>query len=381
MKKIIVLGCTGSIGTTALSMLQSMKESIHVEGLSSNLRYGKMLSIAREFSCSCIETPVIDPAFEAQCRSLGIDLYHSAEEMVSSCEADLVLNGISGAKGLEASIIALSSGKDLALANKESMVMAGPLLKALARKHGRRIIPVDSEHSAIYELVKAFGADSIRKLIITASGGPFRCASRESLFAVTPLQAAHHPTWNMGPKISIDCATLANKALEVIEAGMLFDVASESIVTVIHPQSSVHSLVTLKNGQTYGQISQPSMKFPILNAILDSFGMKIDTPLCTPLLELGEELHLDFYPMDFKRFPMVKYGYECLSRGSFWPILFNASNEVAVDAFRRGRIRFNQIEEIVGRTLEECRFTGSPSSFEDVWNYDGLSRKLALKMI
>ncbi|MFA7190417.1 MAG: 1-deoxy-D-xylulose-5-phosphate reductoisomerase [Sphaerochaetaceae bacterium] len=381
MKTLIVLGCTGSIGTTALSLLSGLQDRIRVVGLSAGMRYEQMLLDAKQFGCKMIETPVCDPDFEYKCSIEGIKLFHSSEDLIQSCDADLVLNGISGARGLEASIAALSSGKDLALANKESMVMAGPLLNQLAHSLGRRIIPVDSEHSAIYELAKAFGSDSIDKLIITASGGPFRNIPRSKLSSVTVEQAANHPTWKMGRKISIDCATLANKALEVIEAGMLFGIGAERILTVIHPQSEVHSMVSLRNGQTYAQISSPTMRFPILNAIFDDFGFEFDKPLSKPLFECAGEVHLDFYPMDFERFPLVKCGFECLGKGGFWPIVFNAANEVAVDAFCRGLIGFDRIDHLVMDALCACSFTGKLASFDDVFECDRKARELASGLI
>lgn len=381
MRRLIVLGCTGSIGQTAMGLLREDPRGIHIAGLSANTRRSAMLALAREFGCEAVATPLADSAFEESCRQAGARLFAGSAQMVEASDATLVLNGIGGAAGLEASIAALSSGKDLALANKESMVMAGPLLKRLARSKGRRIIPVDSEHSAIHELVKAHGADSVDKLVITASGGPFRLLPRERLAAVTPEQASNHPTWRMGAKISIDSATLANKALEVVEAGLLFDIPASRILTVVHPQSQVHSLVSLRNGQTYAQISEPTMRFPILNAICEGFGMTIERPLNTPLFDLGREVHLDFYPMDFARFPLVRAGFLCLERGGDWPVVLNASNEVAVDAFRQGRIKFDQIEAVVLGTLDAWGGGAPPESFADVWEADRRARALALSLL
>lgn len=382
MKKIILLGCTGSIGSTAITMLEEYQDRIQIVGLSANKRYFDMYELALKFNCKSICTPCIDHDFSALCKKSGITLYHDNMVFIDETEADLVLNGISSAVGLNASIAALSSGKDLALANKESVVMAGNLLKKLAAKKGKRIIPVDSEHSAIYELQKAFGAGSLDKILITASGGPFLNRSKTELRNVTVEEAAHHPTWNMGRKVSIDSATLANKALEVIEAARLFDFPPEKIITVIHPQSTVHSMVSLKNGQTYAQLSAPTMRFPILNSIFEAFGFEFEKPLNTPLFELGEKhIHLDFYPMDFERFPLVKCGFECLRLGGYYPLLFNAANEVAVEAFCEGQIRFDQIEDLVQMVMEKAKLPAVVKDFKEVYAVDAAVRAASSALV
>lgn len=363
MKKLVILGCTGSIGGTAVSLLREYPGLVKVVGMSAFSNTSLLLSLAEEFKCGLYASPAIK----------GHDDILS---MIRESGADLVLNGISGAAGLAATFTALECGCDVALANKESMVMAGDILNALAKRNGCRIIPVDSEHSAIYELEKAFGKESIDKLIITASGGPFRGKTREELEHVTAEQAAAHPNWKMGIKISIDCATMANKALEVIEAGRLFGVPAARIKTVLHPQSRVHSMVSLKNGQTYAQMSLPSMRFPILNAIFDDLGLEIEKPLEMPLFDLGEDVHLDFLPMDFDRFPLVGCGFRCLEQGGAMPIVFNAANEVAVDAFRNGLIRFTQIEDVVLRTVETASLP-APAGIGEVYESDMAARELA----
>jgi 1-deoxy-D-xylulose-5-phosphate reductoisomerase len=291
--------------------------------------------------------------------------------MIRETEADCVVNGISGAAGFLPSVAAIESGKTLALANKETFVMAGVLIKKLARQHGTAIIPVDSEHSAVFRMIRAFGESAIQSLILTASGGPFQNIPVEKLSAVTVQDALRHPTWSMGKKITIDSASLANKGLEVIEAHHLFTIPPERIKVLIHPQSYVHSLVETYDGMQYAQIGRPDMKVPILNAINWP-----EECTWTPGKFSLAGMSLSFSHPDTKKFPMLAIAYQCLKQGGSWPLVYNAANEIAVEAFIGGSILFTGIPDIVSRTLE-AKVWPAYNSVEEVLQLDAEARKEA----
>jgi 1-deoxy-D-xylulose-5-phosphate reductoisomerase len=300
--------------------------------------------------------------------------------MIEETEADCVVNGISGAAGFLPSVRAIESGKTLALANKETLVMAGTLVKELALKHKTAVIPVDSEHSAVFHLTRAFGAAAVKSVILTASGGPFRDAPQESLAHVRPAEALRHPTWNMGKKITIDSASLANKGLEVIEAHHLFDLPAEKITVLIHPQSYVHSLIETHDGMQYAQIGKPDMRAPILSALTwpDPCGLQREPSAAawTPGRFSLEGMSLSFSQPDTKKFPMLRLAYECLRQAGAWPLVYNAANEIAVEEFLRGSLSFTGIPELVSRTLEAKPwpvFTG----IEEVLRLDSEARLTA----
>ena len=266
--------------------------------------------------------------------------------MIEQTQADCVVNGITGAAGFLPSVKALETGKTLALANKETLVMAGSLVKKIAKENGAAIIPVDSEHSAVFQLRTAFGEAALESIILTASGGPFRELPKEELPLVTPQDALRHPTWNMGKKITIDSASLANKGLEVIEAHHLFGLPPEKIQVLIHPQSYVHSLIETRDGMQYAQIGKPDMKVPILNAL--SFP---ETLSWAPGRFSLAGMSLSFTEPDTRKFPMLAIAYDCLRLGDPWPLVYNAANEVAVAAFIDGRIPFTGIADVVSQAL------------------------------
>ncbi|MCL2070040.1 MAG: 1-deoxy-D-xylulose-5-phosphate reductoisomerase [Treponema sp.] len=337
-KKAAVLGATGSIGKSSLDVLRDSPEHFQPVLFTAHKNAAALEKIKEEFP---------------QARTvLGRD---GLLDAIASSGADITVNGISGAAGLEPSIAVLEAGSALALANKESVVMAGPLILELARKKNLPLIPVDSEHSAIFSLLNAHGAENVHELILTASGGPFRNHSREELAAVTPGQALAHPTWNMGPKISVDSASLANKGLEVIEAARLFGFPPEKIKVVIHPQSIVHSMIRLKNGSVYAQMSKPDMRQPIAAAL---YWPRIEEP-GSGLAAYGsldfDSLSLSFEKCDMERFPMLELAYQALSGGPFLPSVYNAANEAAVEAFLEGEIAFLEIPRIVGYLIQENR--------------------------
>jgi 1-deoxy-D-xylulose-5-phosphate reductoisomerase len=306
---------------------------------------------------------------------------------IAACGAGIVVNGISGAAGLEPSLACIEADMDLALANKETRVMAGPLVFKRAAEKGIHIIPVDSEHSAIFKLIEAHSRETVDEILLTASGGPFRTYSAEKLAAVTPEEALAHPTWSMGPKITIDSATLANKGLEVIEAVRLFGFPPEKIQVAVHPQSIVHSMIRLKDGAVYAQLSRPDMKLPIHEALY------WPKTVPSPFGALGfNSLTLNFERPDTGRFPMLALAYEACHNGPLCPAAYNAANEEAVTAFLKGKLSFLEIPRIVEYVINKGFFnagTGSPEDraneeelkIEEILEADTTARELALEFI
>lgn len=361
MKKILVLGCTGSIGTSTLDICRNMKEKFSVCGITCNSKESELEILKSEFSCKGSLTS-----------KDGID---GIKKLIDETKPDIVVNGIAGAAGLLPSKIVLESGIDLALANKETVVMAWPLIKDLGNKNGAKIIPVDSEHSAIFTLINQAGRNNIDSIVITASGGPFRNYTREQLETVTVKDALKHPTWNMGVKITIDSASLANKGLEVIEANRLFDVTAEKIHVVVHPQSLVHSLVRTKDGILYGQISDPDMKHPIYSALTYP---SVDSCYLKPFDLFDHEM--TFFKPRINDFPMLGYAFETVRIGGSYSVAFNAANEIAVQEFINENITFLQIPEIVSKVLDKD-WTKIPDSFEEVFEMDLKARNIAKEVL
>lgn len=360
-KRILVLGCTGSIGKQTLDIVRNMKDDFEICGLACNHKKEELSSLCKEFSC---EGTLFCEA--------GIS---GLENLIKNCHADIAVNGIAGAAGLKPSVLVLQNKIDLALANKETVVMAWPLIKKLADESDAKIIPVDSEHSAIFNLINQCGKENIDEIIITASGGPFRNFSDEQLESVSVEQALKHPTWNMGPKITIDSASLANKGLEVIEACRLFDMDTSKIKVVIHPQSLIHSLVRTKDGMLYAQISNPDMRHPILNALTwpknsSNYLKKFDLFDC----------EMTFFKPRFESFPLLKYAYDCARKNASYTIAFNASNEIAVKAFLEKKCSFTQISKIVKSTIDKD-WSKNPQSIDEVFEIDKNARLIANKFL
>ena len=360
MRTVAVLGITGSIGTTALRGISEFTDRINVVAASCNSRVDEALKICKTHKISNLCITSDHQTFRDGDVVQGIRIWKNLRTMLTEVHADMVLNGIAGSPGLIASFIAMEAGSDLALANKESVVLGGNLLFDKAKECSVRIIPVDSEHSAIDELVLQCGRDNVEKLVITASGGPFRNIPIEELDSITPQQAANHPTWNMGPKISIDSSTLANKGLEVIEAHFLFGFDADHIEVVIHPQSVVHSMVRTRSGQIYAQMSPPDMVFPIMRALLwPTVDRQVGKALDFTALDLS------FRKLDPNRFPFVTDAFECVRLEGSYPIVYNTANEVAVDRFRKGQLKYTQIRNTV-RTMLDLDWTYRPQSLEDI---------------
>lgn len=362
MKRVLILGCTGSIGTSTLNIIRNMPKDFCVCGLQAHSNESRLKTLSEEFKCTSLLTS----------KNGGTDAF---EKLLEDSKPDIVVNGIAGAAGLLPSKIVLEHSIPLALANKETVVMAGKLIKETAIAHNSKILPVDSEHSAIFCLTEKIGKQNISKIIITASGGPFRTLAKEELNNVTVQMALKHPTWNMGKKITIDSATLANKGLEVIEAAELFDVSHDKVQVVVHPQSLVHSLVQTNDGMMYAQISEPDMKHPIINALcwpenkenfMEPFSLFDKT--------------LNFYKPRANDFPLLEYAFECVKLGGSYSIAYNAANEVAVQAFLEEKISFTAISKIV-RTVLDKSWTSVPRDYEQVFSADKDARNYAAELL
>jgi 1-deoxy-D-xylulose-5-phosphate reductoisomerase len=329
MRKVVILGSTGSIGTQALDVIRSNPERFDVVGLAAGTNREALEAQAAAFGVDDI--------------ALGVD---EAEELVRDVDADVVLNGITGSVGLGPTLAALQAGRTLALANKESLIVGGELVTAAAAPG--QIVPVDSEHSAIAQALRAGQSREVRRLVLTASGGPFRGRSRESLASVTPQEALAHPTWDMGLVVTTNSSTLVNKGLEVIEAHLLFDVPYERIDVTVHPQSIVHSMVEFFDGSTIAQASPPDMRLPI--------SLGLDWP--NRVSGVGKPLDWttshswSFEPLDNEAFPAVRLAKQVGQAGATYPAVFNAANEQAVAAFHAGKIGYLDIVTIVGRVVD-----------------------------
>jgi len=371
MKRIIILGTTGSIGKNTLDIVRSDREEFSIAGLSAHTNETELLKTAEEFG---ISGSLALTGKETSDQRIGYTGREGLLRMIRETDADIVVNGIAGSSGLMPSVAALESGKHLALANKETIVMAGSLIKKLASEKNLLILPVDSEHSAVFNLLRGRNPKEIAQIILTASGGPFREKPIEEFGRITLEETLKHPTWAMGMKISIDSATMANKGLEVIEANELFDMEGSRIKVLIHPQSMVHSLIRTADGEMYAQISEPDMRMPIQNAL--TYPEIRHNPY--GFLDLADRT-LNFYAPDMEKFPMLALAYEVLKLGGGYKIAYNAANEIAVKAFTEGSIGFTDIHRIVEKTLN-LDWGDTPGNFESVLETDKKVREAASEM-
>ncbi len=352
MKKVVILGSTGSIGRSALDVIRRFPDRFRVIGLAAGGNMELLRRQVEEFRPELValrDEPQV--AGDFPCRIVGG--LQGIREVATLPEADIVLSAISGSAGLLPTLSAIDEGKTIGLANKETLVMAGPLVQKRLLETGARIIPVDSEHSAIYQCIIGHSRMEIRRIILTASGGPFFGESLESLESVSPDDALMHPTWSMGRKITVDSATLMNKGLEVIEAHYLFGFAPDEIDVVIHPQSIIHSLVEFSDGTLLAQLSRPDMKGPIAYALSWPERLPGVVEECR-LTEIGE---LSFHRPDTDAFPCLRLAYDALRAGGTAPLVLNAANEVAVDGFLKGLIPFTSIPVIIEKVLQQTEFT------------------------
>jgi len=353
MKNLAILGSTGSIGQSTLSVVAEHPQEFEVVALAAGQNVSLLAEQIEQFRPRLVS--VQDEAAAARLKelvppSLTPQILFGPEGAVAAATApgaDLVVSAMVGAVGLEPTMAAVAAGRPVALANKETLVAAGPLVMALAQKNGAALIPVDSEHSAIFQAIQGQRREDIRKLWLTASGGPFRTWEASRLAQVTATEALKHPNWSMGPKITIDSATMMNKALEVIEAGVLFGLPVDKVGVYIHPQSIVHSLVEFVDGSVLAQLGVPDMRLPIAYAL--SYPRRI--PLNGPPLDLSQIARLTFEEPDLERFPSLRLGYDAARAGGTMPAVLNAANEVAVAAFLEGRIKFPDIPRVVEDTM------------------------------
>ncbi|MFZ5828538.1 MAG: 1-deoxy-D-xylulose-5-phosphate reductoisomerase [Planctomycetota bacterium] len=360
--RVAVLGSTGSIGRSTLEVLTGLGEGWHAFALSAHRQASLLLAQAQDKRPRLIA--LTDPESEAAVDSSKLP---QGTEMVRGCDAleriaahpevDIVVSAIVGSAGLRSTWAALDAGKRVALANKESLVVGGPLVTRLAAERGAPLLPVDSEHSAIFQAMQAGRRQEVRRVILTASGGPFRNYCRDELARVSVPDALAHPTWDMGPKITIDSATLMNKALEIIEARWLFDLAAEQISVVVHPQSIVHSMVEFTDGSVVAQLSPPDMRLPIQYALT----WPERQPSVAAQMDWSKAAALQFEPPDFERFPALELGLEVTRIGGTAGAVINGANEAAVAAFLNGRLGFHEIVPACRSVLSHHNFDPSPS--------------------
>jgi 1-deoxy-D-xylulose-5-phosphate reductoisomerase len=374
-RRLAILGATGSIGASTLDVARAHPDDFELVLLSAHTNSAALEKLGAEFPQAILalsggssggETPP-----PARVSHRGPEALLAA---IDAAGAEITVNGIAGAAGLAPSLACLRARSSLALANKETVVLAYPLAAALAKERGVPIIPIDSEHAAVFKLLEAHGRDKVREIILTASGGPFRNYSLGQLGMVKAREALAHPTWNMGPKITVDSATMANKGMEVIEAVRLFDMKPEQVAVVIHPQSVVHSLIRMADGALYAQLSRPDMRLPIQDALYwprtpSSSFADLDLP----------GLRLEFEKPDGERFPMLPLAYDAARLGGLYPCAYNGANEEAVAAFFDGRAGFLDIPDIVRYVLE--RDWGGKLDLESVLEADRRSRELAASRI
>lgn len=381
-QNVCILGATGSIGENCLAVLNELAPRFRVVSLAAHRNVHRLLESARAFGAARICLADCSVAEEIDRQSLGaIELgcgQESLVELATDPEVDIVVNAMVGSAGLAPSVAALKAGKRLALANKESLVMAGAhLIRLAGEKPGAEIIPVDSEHSALFQLIDLHESRSaLEKVIITASGGPFRGSDRARLEKVTFAESLNHPTWSMGPKITIDSASLANKGLEIIEAHFLFGLEYENIEVLVHPQSIVHGMAVFHDGAVLAHIGVPDMRIPIQYAL--TYPDRVQSSIRPPdLAAIGE---LTFESVDGKNFPCLALAYEAGRKGGVATAVFNAANEAAVKLFSKGLIAFTQIPVIIEKTLAEVRGGGEPS-LEEIFQADSWARDFAIQLI
>jgi 1-deoxy-D-xylulose-5-phosphate reductoisomerase len=376
MRRVLVVGSTGSIGTAALDVARALPDRLRITGLACRGSVDLLAAQAAEFRPDAVAIDAPDRFDDT--RFGGARVHHGGAgllDLIRQTAADVVLNGISGAAGLLPSLVALESGKDLALANKESIVMAGPLVLAEAARRGRLVLPVDSEHAALFSILRSVRREEVAELVITASGGAFRDLPVEGLASVRFADALAHPTWRMGPQITVDSATLANTGLEVIEAHRLFGVPLDRVRVLVHRESRVHAMVRTVDGTLHLEASTPDMRIPIQNALTHPDVL----PTRVPWLDLTAG-KLDFQPVDSRRYPMLDLAYQAAGRGPALPIVFNAANEAAVEAFRRDAIPFLRISTLVEELLA-LAWPARVDTVDEVLAVDREARALATERL
>lgn len=382
-KKLAILGATGSIGRQTLDIVRRHPERFRAVVLTAGSKVDELIRLAAEFRprMAIIANPALEGRLREALEPLGIACASgpaAIAQCVESPDIDMVVTATVGYSGLEPTIHAIRAGKDIALANKETLVVAGDYIRRLLRENpGVRMFPIDSEHSAVAQCLRGEDPASVRRLIITASGGPFRTWPAEKIASATVQDALHHPNWSMGAKITVDSATMINKAFEIIEAHHLFEVAPERISAIVHPQSIVHSMVEFEDGAIKAQLGVPDMRLPIAYAL----GMNSRLADVSPALSLEQMSTLTFEAPDFERFPGLGLAQYCLEKRGTSACTVNAANEVAVAAFLAGKIPFGMIYPTITDTLERADFIADPSSFDDYVETNAQARALAQEYI
>ena len=379
-RQLAILGSTGSIGTQALEVVSEHSDLFEVYALTANNQVDLLINQARKYMPEVVvianerKYPELKEALE----DLPIKVWAGADaiaQMVQSEPIDMVLTAMVGYSGLRPTISAIKAGKAIALANKETLVVAGELIMKLAAEHKVPILPVDSEHSAIFQCLTGAYDNPIEKILLTASGGPFRRKTLEELATVTKAQALRHPNWTMGAKITIDSASMMNKGFEMIEAKWLFDVTPDQVQVVVHPQSVIHSMVQFEDGAVIAQLGIPDMKWPIAYAF--SFPTRMRS--MAPRLDFNQYSTLTFEEPDMERFRNLAFAFEAARQGGNMPCILNAANEVVVAAFLQDRIGFLQMSDVIEQTMRKASFIVNPS-YEDYVATDAEARRLAAEL-
>lgn len=379
-RQIALLGSTGSIGTQALDVVRDNADRFEVYALVARQNAGLLAQQAREFRPEVVV--IADEQYYAPLKEALADLpmkvwagSDAIADVVQMAPVDVVLTAMVGYAGLRPTLAALEAGKAVALANKETLVVAGELVTATARRTGAPILPVDSEHSAIFQCLVGQDASAVEKVILTASGGPFRTTTREALADVTPAEALRHPNWSMGAKVTIDSASMMNKGFEMIEARWLFGLPPEQIEVVVHPQSIVHSMVQFADGAVMAQLGTPDMHLPIAYALAYPHRLRS----AAPRLDFAQLSTLTFEAPDRERFRNLDYAYEAARRGGNMPCILNAADEVAVAAFLSGKIGFLAMSDLIAETMARTTFIATPT-YDDYVQTDAEARRIATEI-
>ncbi len=380
-KNLLILGSTGSIGKSTLEVVDQHPGKFVVRGLAAYSNVELLVKQDRKYKpeALCLVNESKADELKAALKGEEVKLLFGEKELINFTQfyyVDIVINAVVGAAGLLASLETVKQGRTLAVANKESLVCGGPLFPEILKKTKAKILPIDSEHSAIWQAALAGKENELKNVIITASGGPFRSLPKDQFAKITKAQALDHPTWKMGPKITIDSATLANKGLEVMEAVVLFHIPASKVKVVIHPQSIIHSMVEFNDSSVIAQLSNPDMKLPISYALF--WPDRVDSPFGA--LDFTKLPDLSFEEPDFDKFKALKLAFECAEQGGTAPAIFNAANEVAVDAFLKEKIQFTDITNCIEESLQKLNIVSQPNLL-DILEADKVARKTADELI
>ena len=384
MKRLTLIGSTGSIGQNTLRVVEHLSHRFQIFALAANSAARQLAEQAAEFHPAVVaigDAGRVDE-FQQRCRELKVSIPEivtgesGLRKITSAADVDIVVSAAVGAAGIQPTYTAVASGKTVALANKEAMVIAGELLRKTAARTGARIIPVDSEHSALDQCLRSGQRAEVRRLILTASGGPFRDTPHDRFSSITPEEALKHPTWKMGKRITVDSATLMNKGLEVIEARWLFDIPAEKIDIMVHPQSVMHSMVEFVDGSVVGQLGTADMRQPIQYAL--TYPERLSSPV--PPLDWNLVSRLDFMQPDRRKFPCISLAYRAIEAGGTAPAVLNAADEIAVEAFLNRKISFSDIPKLIAGTLEAHK-PNKADRLETIIEADTWARKYALQWL